>query len=150
MSQSDEPVARTWDGEPVSSEPPFGAVIVVYRWIGNELTFLVLHRGQFGPAFDGDWAWGPPSGARCPGEDIDSCAARELLEETGFSLAISRLSDDDANWYTYLGEETSFAEPHLSSEHDRFAWLSFDAAVDRITPEVVRAQFIEAAYHVPR
>lgn len=150
MNESDDAVVRTWDGEPVSSDPPFGAMIVVYRWLVDEPAFLVLHRGQLGPDFNGDWAWGPPSGARYPGEDIDVCAARELFEETGFDLALSRAIGDASDWYVYLADEAENAEPLLSEEHDRFAWLPLESAASRITPEFVRTQFIEAASQLPR
>lgn len=150
MNAPDEPVVRTWDGEPVSPDPPFGAMIVVYRWHENQPTFLLLHRGQFGPEFDGEWAWGPPSGARYPGEDIDVCAARELVEETGFNLVLSRVSGDAVDWYVYIAEATGNAEPELSEEHDQFVWLTCDEAANRITPEFVRAEFTPAASQLPR
>ncbi len=52
--------ARTWDGEPISSKPPYGAMVVVYRWASPEPEFLILHRGLLGPDFLGEWAGGPP------------------------------------------------------------------------------------------
>lgn len=84
MNDPDE--FTTWDGKPVAAEPPFGASIIVCRKAGEGHEFLVLHRGQQGPDFSGDWAWTPPSGARYPGESIYDCARRELREETGLSL----------------------------------------------------------------
>lgn len=39
-------------------------MVVVYRWDSNQPTFLVLHRGQFGPDFDGEWAWRCQEAAR--------------------------------------------------------------------------------------
>ncbi len=143
-------IVRTWDGKPVSQEPPFGAMIVVYRWSDRRLEFLVLHRGQHGPDFEGEWAWGPPSGARSPGEAIARCAERELLEETGLDLSLCRACPDSDAWYVYLAEAGDGAEPRLSAEHDRYAWLSLDDAAERITPEVVRAQFTAAAARLQR
>jgi len=52
----------------MSGEPPFGALIVVYRRTQEATEFLVLHRAHAGPEFQGDWAWGPPSGMREPGD----------------------------------------------------------------------------------
>ena len=143
MSEPEDTVARTWDGEPISPEPPTGAMIVVYRRDSGQPTFLLLHRKMFGPDFVGDWAWGPPSGARYPGEDIDACAARELMEETGLSLSLIQVCGDAANWYVYLAE-TDYTEPRLSNEHDRFDWLPYDEAASRIAPEIVRTEFASA------
>src|SRR5688572_24479595 len=109
MSEFEASVVRTSDGEPVSPDPPYSAMIVVYRCVENVPAFLILHRGQSGSDFDGDWAWGPPSGARYPGEDIDVCAARELVEETGFDLAMTRVSGDVVDWYVYVAEATENA-----------------------------------------
>jgi len=145
MDESKRPVERTWDGEPISPDPPFGAVIVVFRLDEDEPTFLLLHRGQFGPSFDGDWAWGPPSGARYPDENIDVCAARELAEETGFTLPLTCISGGLDTWCVYIAEQPEAMSPQLSVEHDRYTWLRLDDAVRRISPEVVRAQLTAAA-----
>jgi hypothetical protein len=82
----DTSCARTWDGEPIAPDPPFGAAIVVFREndaAGGLLQFLLLHRVPRGTDDDGAWAWGPPAGARHPGEPLLACATRELREETG-------------------------------------------------------------------
>ena len=76
----------TWDGLPISEEPPFGATVVVYRHNGARLEILLLHRAHHGPDYVGDWAWTPPAGSRLPDEPIEACARRELLEETGLDL----------------------------------------------------------------
>jgi 8-oxo-dGTP pyrophosphatase MutT (NUDIX family) len=74
----------TWDGLAVSREKPYGASVVVWRYIDGEREFLLLHRrAPGGPDFAGDWAWTPPGEARLPGESIDQTARRELREETG-------------------------------------------------------------------
>ena len=104
---------------------------------------------MFGPNFEGDWAWGPPSGARYPGEYISVCAARELLEETGLSLSLIQVCGDAANWYVYLAE-TDHTEPRLSYEHDRFDWLSYDEAASRIAPEIVRTGLAAAVSQLAR
>jgi hypothetical protein len=51
----------TWDGLPISAEPPFGATIVVFRCPDDGLEVLMLHRAHHGPDFAGDWAWTPPA-----------------------------------------------------------------------------------------
>jgi hypothetical protein len=59
----------TWDGLAVSREKPYGASVVVWRYIDGEREFLLLHRrAPGGPDFAGDWAWTPPGEARLPGE----------------------------------------------------------------------------------
>ncbi len=52
----------------------------------------------------GDWAWGPPAGGRFPGEDVDACAARELLQETGLDMPVRRADVPSQDWPTYLAE----------------------------------------------
>ena len=40
---------RTWDGQPVASEPPWGASVIVYRR-RPDLEVLLLHRAHEGPS----------------------------------------------------------------------------------------------------
>jgi hypothetical protein len=68
----------TWDGLPISHEPPYGATVVVYRDRGRAPEVLLLHRAHHGPDHAGDWTWTPPTGSRLPDEPIDQCARREL------------------------------------------------------------------------
>src|SRR5215467_11964263 len=77
----------TWDGEPISREPPHGATVVVASRAPGGWRYVLLHRAHRGPAWEGDWAWTPPSGSRKPGEEVAACAARELREETGLRAA---------------------------------------------------------------
>jgi 8-oxo-dGTP pyrophosphatase MutT (NUDIX family) len=77
---------RTDDSELIT--PRSSATVVVYRRIGPQYEYLVLHRAHYGPDFAGAWAWGPPSGTRQPDEDVDQCAAREVFEETGLRLTL--------------------------------------------------------------
>lgn len=145
MDTRTEAEAQAWDGETISAEPPYGAAIVVFRREHGETRFLVLHRADQGPEFAGDWAWGPPSGGREPGEPIDQCATRELLEETSLGLHPQRTAAGSPDWFVYLAEAPRDAVVALSSEHDHFAWLSLDEAATRILPDVVRQGFVEAA-----
>ncbi len=141
---------RTWDGIPVSKDSPHGAAVVVYRRGGQQLEFLVLHRNIYGPEYEGDWAWGPPSGARQPGESVDQCAAREMLEETGLALSVRRIDTDSSDWAFYTAEAPPQAQVRLSVEHDRCAWLPLDQAAALVTPERVRAQLVAAAQVIGR
>lgn len=89
----------THDGQPIAPDPPFGASIIVYRRTADQVEFLILHRAHHGIAYEGDWAWPPPAGARWPGEPPNEAAQRELKEETGLETPIQptnhlTLSDD--------------------------------------------------------
>jgi len=138
-------VDHTWDGLPVSRDPPYGATIVVYRRQGGRVVYLILHRAHHGPAYEGDWAWGPPAGARLPGEPVEACARRELREETGLRLPLARVSDPGETWQVYMAEAPRDAEVRLSPEHDRYAWLAADAAAARCRPPLVAAQIRRVA-----
>jgi 8-oxo-dGTP pyrophosphatase MutT (NUDIX family) len=91
----------TWDGQAIADDPPTGTVIAVCRRHGDRVEWLVLHRAHRGPEYDGDWAWGSPSGCRLPGEAVEACAHRELLEETGLNLDPALLLDDE-QWPVFL------------------------------------------------
>lgn len=119
-------------------------MIVVYRCAPNGTEFLLLHRAHRGPHYDGEWAWGPPSGARYPGEAIDVCATRELREETGLRLPLQSTGIGAPQWPVYLAQAPLGATITLSAEHDKHAWLPKAEAIRRIKPEVVRASFRSA------
>lgn len=133
---SKEPT-KTWDGKPVSIDPPYGASVVVYRRAKTDYEFLILHRKHRGVDYDGEWAWTPPSGARLPGEDIDRCATRELKEETGLELNPRKTDFGDYKWYVYIAEVDTDCDIILDSEHDRYEWLSLNAALERCQPKKV-------------
>jgi len=135
---------RTWDGEPVSPDPPFGASVVVYRRRAGALEFLVLHRAH-GVAAEGDWAWTPPSGARYPGEAIGDCATRELAEESGLRLTLLPTDLGGPEWRVYAAEAPEGADVRLSEEHDGFLWLPAPVAAARCLPTVVGASIAAVA-----
>ena len=126
---------RTWDGKPVSPEPPFGASVLVYRRVHGELEWLVLHRRR--AATGGDWAWTPPSGARLPDRPVDECAKRELWEETGLRVPIERTRAGTEEWVTYVAVETDHHEITLDEVHDHFEWVTGEEAGARCQPAVV-------------
>ena len=130
--------------------PPFGALVVTYRFRAGQPEFLLLHRAASEPDFEGEWAWGPPGGNREEGETIDQCARRELLEETGFCLTPWRAGGGSFEWGLYVAEVPPDQEPALSMEHDRFVWLAYDEAVVRVSPAVVRSQFVSAVAGIVR
>ncbi|MDQ3694921.1 MAG: NUDIX domain-containing protein [Chloroflexota bacterium] len=122
---------------------------MVWRRQGAGMEFLVLHRAANGPSFAGDWAWGPPSGVLEPGESIAQCAARELFEETGLTLAPRQIQALPIGWPVFLAEAPANALVQLSREHDLFAWVSLDRAAERTMPELVRNQLLTAAREIP-
>lgn len=128
---------KTWDGQPVSQEPPHGASVIVYRQKDGAYEFLVLHRAHSGPDYEGEWAWTPPAGARLPGEAIEECAARELKEEAGLSVAATLTSFGSESWYVYVAKAASGALVELDAEHDRFEWLPAEIAAARCLPDMV-------------
>ncbi len=130
---------QTWDGQPISPEPPYGAAVVVYRAGAVGLEFLILHRSHGGADHEGDWAWTPPSGARRPGEPVERCATRELAEETGLRLPLRPAPVAPEDWAVFLAQAPVGVEVRLDAEHDRFAWVSGADAVARCQPERVSA-----------
>jgi 8-oxo-dGTP pyrophosphatase MutT (NUDIX family) len=130
---------RTWDGSPVAPERPFGASIVLWRQAAGGREWLVLHRMHRGPDYDGDWAWGPPAGARLPGESIVDCARRELEEETGLRLEPEPTELGSPEWAVYTAEAPPGSTILLSAEHDAFRWIPADEAAERCLPPRVGA-----------
>jgi 8-oxo-dGTP pyrophosphatase MutT (NUDIX family) len=136
---------RTWDGHPVSQEPPHGAMIMVYRCRDGVPEFLLLHRRHHGPDYEGEWAWAPPSGARYPGEALEDCARRELEEETGLRLFLRPADDGTAGWPVFVAEAPADTPIALSPEHDRFGWLPLAEAAARVAPAAVQQSFTAVA-----
>ncbi|HEX7064120.1 MAG TPA: NUDIX domain-containing protein [Bacillales bacterium] len=136
----------TWDGLPVSDEKPHGTAIVVYKKLKKEPYFLVLHRAHVdGEDYEGDWAWGPPAGARLPGEPVETCMERELFEETGLELTAGLTDIGDESWYVYYAEAPKDAQITLSEEHDKFEWLPAEEAASRCLPPFIGEQIRKAA-----
>lgn len=137
---------KTWDGQPISPEAPYGASIVVYRRTVQGYETLLLHRAWRGPHYEGDWAWTPPSGARLPGEPIERCAARELLEEAGITAPLRMVSEPTADWVVYVAEVGPDTAVRLvDAEHDRYEWVPFETALKRCRPEPVAHGIASAA-----
>ncbi len=82
-SRSDPPKAQTG-----SFDIPDAAVIVAFHEDTGKLVVIREFRIPLA-----DWLYGFPAGLVDPGESIESCAARELYEETGLSLTrVNRVS----------------------------------------------------------
>jgi 8-oxo-dGTP pyrophosphatase MutT (NUDIX family) len=135
----------TWDGEPVSRDRPHGATIVVATRAPAGWQYVLLHRVHHGPAWEGDWAWTPPTGSRKPGEGVTACAVRELREETGLRASPQPVAVDDVEWAVFALEvpwRTAIVLDH--TEHDRFEWVAFTEAHRRCRPAVLAASFLTA------
>jgi 8-oxo-dGTP pyrophosphatase MutT (NUDIX family) len=140
----------TWDGLPVSREPPYGATVVVFRRAADGVELLLLHRAIEGPDYAGDWAWTPPAGARLPGEPIERCARRELREEAGLDLEVTRTECGSVDWPLFLVEVPPDAEVTLDAEHDRYEWVSCQDALGRCRPDRARGPLRSAVQVIRR
>ena len=147
---STTPIRHTWDGQPISPEPPYGATVVVFQRT-PELALLMLHRAHNGPDFEGDWAWTPPAGSRKPGEPILAAAERELWEEAGLRLPLQPTAAGTSDWYVYLAESNPNQRVQLHDpEHDRYEWMDARAALDRTNPALVREALERAVEEIKR
>jgi 8-oxo-dGTP pyrophosphatase MutT (NUDIX family) len=135
----------TWDGEPVSRERPHGATVVVASRAPDGWRYALLHRAHRGPAWEGDWAWTPPAGARRPGEAVTACAIRELHEETGLRAVPEPVATADVGWAVFTLEVPWGTEVTADgTEHDRFEWVPFAEARRRCRPAVLAEAFTTA------
>lgn len=131
-------MGTTWDGQPIASQPPRGATVVVFRRGHPGVEVLVLHRAHEGPEFDGDWAWTPPAGARLPGESLEVCARRELVEETGLELPLTRTACGTPDWPVFVAEAPAAVDVQLDAEPDRYGWYEALDAVLLVAPARAR------------
>lgn len=123
-----------------------GAAVVVWRRSRRGPEVLVLHRSRAGADHDGDWTWTPPGGALVPGETFEEGAQRELLEETGLDLVLTRVpgpsgplsgKQEPGGFAVFVAEASSAHDVVLGDEHDRFEWVSIDEACARCRPAAV-------------
>jgi 8-oxo-dGTP pyrophosphatase MutT (NUDIX family) len=100
---------------------------------------LVLRRSQTDERRPGQWDL--PGGWVDEGEDMRAAAKRETIEETGIALDECRLvfaltevvDKGSGTWLVFLARTSGRPEVTLSDEHDYFAWMPFEEAVDQFT-----------------
>lgn len=110
----------------------------VCRDAGGRLEVLLVHRAHYDD-------WSIPKGKVEEGEDDESCAEREVEEETG--LRVRRLDElPSVRWIDRFGRPKvarywrmepvpADARAHPQHEVDEVAWLPIEEAIGRLTYE---------------
>jgi dihydroneopterin triphosphate diphosphatase len=151
--------------ERTSLRVPRQVLVYLYRYSPRVPEFLLLRRTEQWGGF-----WQGVSGAPEWEESDTSGAIREVLEETGFSVADSlrqigfrydlvRESDLDGDRWdrlygsdvksipeeVYVAEVPRGVDPRLAPyEHDAFRWCSFEQALELLTWENNRNALVAA------
>lgn len=98
--------------------------------------YLLLHNTEYAAREAGDWAWGPPSGCREAGEEIATCASRELFEETGIRAEPVPVVTENVTWAVFILQVPTGISVELSpEEHNDFAWVPLEDAHMMCRPE---------------
>lgn len=126
----------------VSEPEPGGAMVAVHAMSPEGRRFLLLHNADLPVGAHGDWAWGSPSGCREEGERIETCAARELREETGISADPVPVRTTAIAWGVFTLEVAWGTAVRLApDEHNDFGWFSLEEAWSVLRPERQRHSF---------
>lgn len=118
---------------------------IVFRQEDGEIKYLLLHR-SFDPKTGFKEFWGFSRGLVEEGEEGMETVKREIKEETGLmDLAfVPGFRESIQFFFRFQGElvkktvhyylvETKEEKIRLSEEHDSYAWLTFEEALDRPT-----------------
>jgi 8-oxo-dGTP pyrophosphatase MutT (NUDIX family)/phosphohistidine phosphatase SixA len=134
MAPKDQPAGE--DDTARGPDVTAAGAVVVRKANGREV--LLVHR----PKYD-DWAW--PKGKSDPGEHVTTTACREVLEETGVEIRLTRpltpqlyaVSGGRAKTVHYwLGRVVGDADVstyQVNAEIDQVAWFGLDKARARLT-----------------
>jgi predicted NUDIX family NTP pyrophosphohydrolase len=118
---------------------------LLYRRNNDQLEVLLVHPSG---NYNRRAPWGIPKGLLEEGEDPESAARRETLEETGMtagslvSLSSITYTKSRKRVHCFAGEAPDSAEPRCASwEIDQAAFLSIEEARRRIHPD--QAPFLD-------
>jgi dihydroneopterin triphosphate diphosphatase len=105
--------------------------IEVFIVVRRDDEYLVVHRVPEAGAY-----WHGIAGGVEEGESPEEAAARELWEETGLEAVPTPLPTSfvysEITVHTFLIDVPRGWEPELNEEHDEYAWLPRDEAVERL------------------
>jgi predicted NUDIX family NTP pyrophosphohydrolase len=118
---------------------------LLYRVRNDQLQVLLVHASG---NYNRRAPWGIPKGLAEEGEDLETTARRETLEETGVTagklVSISSITYQKSRKrvHCFAGEAPADADPHCASwEIDQAQFLPLDEARQRIHPD--QAPFLD-------
>ena len=134
---------------------PISAGGVVYRLQENTPEILICGRHQAG-----GWLWALPKGTPEAGESIPNTALREVLEETGLEVSLSKRIDSVNYWflrnadqvrcyktvYFYLMTTVGGSIENHDEEFDEVVWMSIQNAKEKLTYKD-EFSILEKAFH---
>lgn len=114
----------------------------------GEYKFLILKRSKK----EGEY-WQPLTGTVNDDESLKDCLKRELKEEVSIDKIISIIDDVyHFNWewdgevyleFVYAIELEPGQQVKLSEEHDDYAWVTFDEAINKLAKDNNKKAFQE-------
>ena len=127
---------------------PISAGGVVYRLQENTPEILICGRHQAG-----GWLWALPKGTPEAGESIPNTALREVLEETGLEVNLSKRIDSVNYWflrnadqvrcyktvYFYLMTTVGGSIENHDSEFDVVEWIDAITSLTKLTHEAEKS-----------
>jgi bis(5'-nucleosidyl)-tetraphosphatase len=131
------------------------AGIIVYHDDKGNREYLLLHYPS------GHWEF--PKGKLEKGETNTQAALRELKEETGLDAVLKPDFCESITYFfksfdgqtvqktvdLFIGQSMS-TQVTLSHEHQGYAWLPYEQALERLTYENAKKTFAKAASHIQK